>query len=52
MSLDLTIDEKNLMIKLLLKAEEFSMTSYPVDLDLTPAEQERVKRLLGKLRKK
>ena len=52
MNLDLTIDEKNLLIKLLLKAEEFSLTSYAVDLDLTPNEQERVRRLLMKLRKK
>ena len=49
MNLDVTVEEKELLIKLLQKAEEFSLTSYAVDLDLTPREQERVKRLLIKL---
>ena len=51
MNMDITIDERDLLIKLLRKAEEFSLTAYPVDLDLTPREQERVKRLLKKLEK-
>ena len=49
MTIDITIDERDLLIKLLRKAEEFSVTSYPIDLDLTPREQERVKRLMRKL---
>ena len=49
MEITLSVDEKMLLIKLLKKAEEFSLTSYPVDLDLTPREQERVKRLMKKL---
>ena len=49
MNLDITVDEKELVVKLLKKAEEFSLTSYSVDLDLTPREQERVKRLMKKL---
>ena len=51
MTIDLTVDEKELLIKLLKKAEEFSLTSYAIDLDLTPREQERVKRLMKKLGK-
>ena len=34
MNMDITIDERDLLIKLLKKAEEFSVTSYPIDLDL------------------
>ena len=49
MEITLSVDEKMLLIKLLKKAEEFSPTSYPVDLDLTPREQERVERLIKKL---
>ena len=49
MNFDITLDEKELVVKLLKKAEEFSLTSYPVDLDLTPREQERAKRLMKKL---
>lgn len=49
MNLEITVDEKELLVKLLKKAEEFSLTSYVIDLDLTPREQERVKRLIRKL---
>ena len=49
MTLELTIEEKELLNKLLLKARDFSLTAYPVDLDLTPKEQERVNRLLKKI---
>lgn len=52
MNLDITVGEKLLLLKLLKKAEEFSLTSYAVDLDLTPREQECVQSLMKKLEKK
>ena len=52
MNIDITVDEKLLLLKLLKKAEEFSLSSYAVDLDLTPREQECVQGLLKKIKNK